>query len=104
MTMTVVASLRDVQLRIEAARNTNEQPLAGREYSLAITAVEDAILRFNRGFAMQHGLFHVSDVEASHNDRGTVPPVVLTQTVDEYAPADLTGDEDVDRVDTSVEA
>lgn len=38
-------------------------PSAGREFSLAATALEDAMMRFNRGMAYFNGTFSVADLE-----------------------------------------
>lgn len=37
-----------------------------REFALAVTAIEDAIMRVNRGFAKRAGTFTVADVQAGH--------------------------------------
>jgi hypothetical protein len=38
-------------------------PLAGREFSLAITALEDALMRYTRGRAQQLGVFRPVDLD-----------------------------------------
>jgi hypothetical protein len=64
--MTIVTKLLDAQTDIEAAK----QGLGGgngdaaREFALANTALEDAIMRVNRAFAKKNGKFETADVEA----------------------------------------
>ena len=41
----------------------SQLPAAKREYALAKTALEDAVMRFNRGRSMDLGVFHVTDTE-----------------------------------------
>lgn len=41
---------------------------ARREFALAITHLEDARMRINRGFAMMVGKLHDADVEAADTD------------------------------------
>jgi hypothetical protein len=40
-----------------------EMGASGREFSLAITAIEDAQMRFTRGLAMRLGKFSPADLE-----------------------------------------
>lgn len=48
---------------IELARRRVGQSPAGREFSLAITALEDAQMRFTRGLAREKGVFRPVDLE-----------------------------------------
>ena len=61
--MTVVAELVNVLQRVDQRRTDNMGMPAGREFALAATALEDAIMRYNRGMAMLAGMFAVDDVE-----------------------------------------
>ena len=61
--MTIVVSLQMVQVSLMDERRVSENPNAAREFSIAITAVEDAIMRTNRGFAIENGTFKTADVE-----------------------------------------
>lgn len=61
--MSVVGTLLKAQEELETARNHSSDGGAAREFSLAITAIEDAIMRANRGFAKNVGVFKVADVE-----------------------------------------
>jgi hypothetical protein len=49
--------------RADAYLTSSEKPHAKREYALAKTAIEDAILRFNRARSMDLGIFNVTDTE-----------------------------------------
>jgi hypothetical protein len=64
---TIVEKLLAVQDDIEKARDYlgGGNAPAAREFSIAITAVEDAVMRVNRGFAHTKGSFLTSDVEGS---------------------------------------
>jgi hypothetical protein len=64
---TIVAKLVSVQEDLESARDAlgGGNGPAAREFSIALTSVEDAIMRTNRGFAKVKGTFLVSDVEGS---------------------------------------
>lgn len=44
---------------------TDNPGAPAREFSIAITAVEDAMMRTNRGVAMTTGQFYEADVEAN---------------------------------------
>jgi hypothetical protein len=53
-------------VRAEALRTaaaTDPASGAGREFSLAITALEDAKMRLTRGLAKQQGIFNEVDLE-----------------------------------------
>lgn len=39
---------------------------ASREFAIAATHIEEAIMRINRGFAKQYGQFQIADVEADN--------------------------------------
>ena len=69
---TVVAHLTEASRLLEAERKNQSGPDAAREFSIAITAVEDAIMRTNRGMAMREGRFHVADVELSANEEAAL--------------------------------
>lgn len=62
--MTVVAALIEVQSDLESLRDDRGGGPVARELSIAITAIEDAIMRTNRAFAKDAGTFKVADVEA----------------------------------------
>lgn len=52
--------------RAQEQRQEGSPPnAAGREFSIAITHMEDAITRFNKGFYMLKGTFAISDAERS---------------------------------------
>jgi len=64
--MTIVKALLEVQARLSDLRSeasAAQRPDAAREYSIAITSVEDAIMRVNRGMAKDDDSFKVADVE-----------------------------------------
>lgn len=65
--MTIVQHLNDTARLIEQARDElgGGNGPAAREFSIALTAVEDATMRVNRAFAKVKGTFYVSDVEGS---------------------------------------
>lgn len=46
-----------------AGTNRHDMPSAGREFSLAATALEDAMMRFNRGMAILTDKVSVADLE-----------------------------------------
>ena len=63
---TIVQQLLAAQGEIESWKSTcgpTDGP-AAREYALANTAIEDAIMRTNRAFAMRAATFKVADVQA----------------------------------------
>ena len=60
---TTVNILLAAQGYLTAARGEAESGDEAREFSIAITAVEDAIMRTNRGYARRSGIFTVADVE-----------------------------------------
>ncbi len=62
--MTIVQLLCEAQDRLVALRSEAGHGDVAREASVAITAVEDAIMRTNRAFAMRSGRFHIADVES----------------------------------------
>jgi hypothetical protein len=64
--MTIVEKLLDAQHGIADAKDAlgGGSGEAAREFALANTAVEDAIMRVNRAFAKRDGTFKVADVEA----------------------------------------
>jgi len=64
--VTIVSQLSEILAAVDRARGDNDGRLAGREFALAATAIEDAIMRVNRGFALvgEAGI-RTSDVEAS---------------------------------------
>jgi hypothetical protein len=49
--------------RAKAYQADSESPSAKREYALAMTAIEDAVMRFNRARSIDLGIFHVTDTE-----------------------------------------
>lgn len=63
---TIVAQLTEAQTDLELARDAVGGGPAARELSIAITAVEDAIMRTNRAFAKDAGTFEVADVQARY--------------------------------------
>jgi hypothetical protein len=65
--MTIVSQLLEAQARISEAKDAlgGGNGEAAREFALANTAVEDAIMRVNRGFAKRDGVFKTADVEAT---------------------------------------
>ena len=67
-TETIVAKLSEIENELASLAQTNRQSDAGREFALARTATEDAIMRTNRGFAIVHDTFSVADVEAQASE------------------------------------
>ena len=65
--MGIVSKLLEVQADISTAKDElgGGSGDAAREFALANTAVEDAIMRVNRAFAKRNGTFTAADVEAS---------------------------------------
>jgi len=55
----VEAQLRDAKTVADAANRPDE----AREFAIALTHLEEAIIRINRGFARREGIFTVSDVQ-----------------------------------------
>lgn len=62
--MTTVQLLADAWARADAALTATVNGAAKREYALAKTAIEDAIMRFNRGKAEEGGVRRDYDFEA----------------------------------------
>lgn len=64
---TIVQKLTGVIEDLETGRDSlgGGNGAAAREFSIAITAVEDAIMRTNRAYAKIKGTFVISDVEGS---------------------------------------
>lgn len=67
--MTIVQQLIDAENDLKLRRQT-VQGEAAREFSLAITAIEDAIMRTNRGFAVLGGRESTADVEGILTEAG----------------------------------
>jgi hypothetical protein len=65
---TVVSILKQALTALENIREDTGRSPAAREFSIAITAVEDAIMRTNRGFAIGLDRFTVADVEQDFRD------------------------------------
>lgn len=68
---TMVSRLLDVLKEVESMvglGNSNAKPDAAREFALAKTYIEDAVMRVNRGMAKLRGTFYVSDVERESPD------------------------------------
>ena len=65
---TVVQHLSEAMRLLEAERKSQSPPAVAREFSIAITSVEDAIMRTNRGMAIREGVFFVSDVQMSQDE------------------------------------
>ncbi len=63
MTQTTVQLLAEAWKRADDALSASTQNAAKREYALAKTAVEDAIMRFNRGQAEDRGTRRDFDFE-----------------------------------------
>jgi hypothetical protein len=63
--MTVFEYLEAARVSILATRANGgpEMGASGREFSLAITAIEDAQMRYTRGLAMRLGKFSPADLE-----------------------------------------
>jgi hypothetical protein len=76
---TVVELLTAAEARIEGIRADSREPWA-RELSLALTALEDAQMRFTRGLAKRYGVFAPADLERSKG-------VVARGKIDYEAPA-----------------
>jgi hypothetical protein len=50
--ITIVEKLLEVQAEVARARGSEAGP-AAREFAIALTHLEDAVMRVNRGFAIQ---------------------------------------------------
>ena len=63
--MTVVEYLDAARTAVVSMRANGgpEMGASGREFSLAITAIEDAQMRYTRGLAMRLGKFSPADLE-----------------------------------------
>ncbi len=64
--MTLVSDLTKSLDTASELRDGHRGADAGREFALAATAIEDAIMRVNRGFAHANDTFKVADVEADN--------------------------------------
>ncbi len=64
--LSIVSSLTELHAEVDTLRSANQGAEAGREFALAATALEDAIMRVNRGFAKANNTFKVADVEADN--------------------------------------
>ena len=62
--MTIVQQLTNTLDNLDLCRDAANSPQEAREFSLAITAVEDAIMRTNLAWARRYGVYKVSDVQA----------------------------------------
>lgn len=60
--MTIVECIADATEQLEQLRAESAHP-AAREFSLAITALEDAQMRATRGLAMTKGVFAPADLQ-----------------------------------------
>lgn len=60
--MTVVQQINDLIDRVKDERASADSGSA-REFSIVITHLEDASMRFNRGMAMKNGHFTQADIE-----------------------------------------
>lgn len=61
--LTTVQLLQEAQARADTLRARNVGRPAGREFALAATAIEDGIMRFNRGQAELRGTRRDFDFE-----------------------------------------
>lgn len=61
---TMVEQVLSVQNRLADLRENASNARAAREYSIAITAAEDLIMRINRGKAHDADVFAVGDFES----------------------------------------
>lgn len=59
---TVVELLEAATRQIQS--QPSDQPGAAREFAIAITHIEDARMRFTRGYAKQNGEFRPVDLES----------------------------------------
>jgi hypothetical protein len=60
---TFVELVAEATEKADAHRRTYGGSAAGREFALAVTALEDAQMRFTRGLAMVQGKFAPADLE-----------------------------------------
>lgn len=60
---TIVEQLCAAQEDLRVAQGNAQTGDAKREFALAITAVEAAVMRTNRAFAKEAGTFYVADVQ-----------------------------------------
>lgn len=66
MTWNYASVLNDIAEEIgelSASEGASSNGEAAREFAIACTHLEDAIMRINRGFARKQGTFRVSDVQ-----------------------------------------
>lgn len=63
--VTTVELLQEAHARSNEQRGEHAGEPAGREFALAATAIEDAIMRFNRGQAELRGVRRDFDFEAT---------------------------------------
>ncbi len=62
--LTIIDHLNSAAAKITERQNVS---LNGkREYAIALTHIEDAVMRVNRGVAMDTGQFNPADVERTH--------------------------------------
>lgn len=61
--METFKELCDRCIEIAREHQGGDTPHAYREFAIAITAIEDAQMRYARGRHMQEGTFHPSDVD-----------------------------------------
>ncbi len=61
--MTTVELLEAAWARADGVQQSSQDGETKREMALAKTAIEDAIMRFNRGLARAQGVFRVGDLE-----------------------------------------
>jgi hypothetical protein len=62
---TIVGLLRHALTELHETRGSGAFP-EDREFSIAITEIENAIMRVNRGFARKHNVLTEADVQADH--------------------------------------
>jgi hypothetical protein len=60
--MTIVEHITAATVQLDLLRGSDRDQ-AAREFSLAITALEDAQMRATRGLAMRSGVFNPADLQ-----------------------------------------
>lgn len=62
--MSIVASLVEAYDSVKTEQLTTLSDAEAREFALARTHIEDAIMRVNLAFARKQGNYYISDVQA----------------------------------------
>lgn len=66
---TFIETLNAARQEADRRRGHASGSPAGREFALACTALEDAMMRYNRGRSMQEGVFSTYDFDLPPGER-----------------------------------